>query len=324
MRRFPSSAAALVAALILALASSTAHADYKQAVMYYVQQRYDKAIQELKPDLDANPDWEFGHRLVGLCYLNLRNNALAISSLTRAVQLKSTAFATYLGLGQAYFNMQRYENALEALNQADQYLAKEKEPEKESYKLHRLKGSSYYRLERFNEAANELSAAIRLNQSEWTDFSQLGVAYYNLNRYEEAIQALQKALTLKPGQNYTMEYLGKCYFKQGVADLGAKQYDQALDHFRRAKDYNPRDGYIYYNIAEAYLFQKNYPEAEKALNQALELMPRSAEVFQRLGLVYEKQKKWDLSLSAYQKADELNPSPGLKEAISRVTELKRR
>src|SRR5262245_42094133 len=48
-----------------------ARADYKQAFAYYQQQRYDKAIQELKPDLDQNPDWEFGHRLAGLSYLGL-------------------------------------------------------------------------------------------------------------------------------------------------------------------------------------------------------------------------------------------------------------
>jgi Tfp pilus assembly protein PilF len=77
-------------------------------------------------------------------------------------------------------------------------------------------------------------------------------------------------------------------------------------------------------MAEANIFQKNYTEAEKSLNHALEIMPRSAEIFQRLGLVYEKQKRWDLALNSYQKAYELNQSPGLKEAIDRVNELKKR
>ena len=53
-------------------------------------------------------------------------------------------------------------------------------------------------------------------------------------------------------------------------------------------------------------------------------MPRSAEVFQRIGLVYEKQKRWDLALNAYHKAYDLNPSDGLKEAIARVNEVKKR
>jgi len=305
---------------VLVVLAGSGLADYKQAVQYYSQQRYDKAIQELKPELDLNPEWEFGHRLMGLSYLSLKNNALAIASLTRAVQLKSTAFPTYQGLGQAYFNMQKFDNCVQILNQGEQF-AKTSE---DKYKLYHLRGSAYYRLEKFNEAVNDLTGAIRIQGSDWTDFSQLGIVFYSLNRQDEAIQALQRALALKPGHNATVEFLGKAHFKKGVTALSAKQYGQAIDLLRKARDYTPKDGYIYYNIAEAYLFQKNFGEAEKALNQALELMPRSAEVFQRIGLVYEKQKRWDLALNAYHKAYDLNPSDGLKEAIARVNEVKKR
>lgn len=310
--------------LLLPFLAAPAFADYKQAVAYYMQGRYDKTIQELKPDLDQNPDWEFGHRLAGLSYLKLKNNALAISSLTRAVALKSKSFSTYLGLGQAYFNMQRYESCIETLNQGEQFLAAEKEPEKERYKFLQLRGYANYQLQKFNEAVNDIQAAIRISSTEWADYSQLGIAFYNLKRDDEAIQALGKALTLKPGHTVTAEYLAKAYFRRGISALSAKQYDQALDFLRKARDYNPKDGYVYYNMAEAFIFQKNFSEAEKSLNQALEIMPRSAEVFQRLGLVYEKQKKWDLALTSYQKAYEINQSQGLKEAIDRINELKKR
>ncbi len=305
---------------LLACAAAAAAADYKQAVAYYKQGRYDRAIQELKPDLDANPDWEFGHRLMGLCYLNLKNNALAIASLTRAVQLKSTVFATYQGLAQANYNIGRFENCIQALDEGARYA---KEPS-DQYYLHYLRGSAYYRLEKFQEAAAELTEAVRLRPGDWTSLSQLGICYYNLERQDEAVEALQKALTLKPGHNVTAEFLGKAYFRKGVAALSAKRYPEAIDWFQKARDYMPDNGYVHYNIAEALLFQGKYPEAEKALNQALTLMPRSAEVFQRLGLVYEKQKKWDLAVNAYQKADEINPLPSLKEAIKRVNELRKR
>jgi tetratricopeptide (TPR) repeat protein len=310
--------------LLLLFLAAPAFSDYKQAVAYYMQGRYDKAIQELKPDLDQNPDWEFGHRLAGLSYLKLKNNALAISSLTRAVTLKSKAFSTYLGLAQAYFNMQRYDSCVDALNQGEQFVAAEKEPEKERYKLLQLRGYANYQLLKFNEAVNDLQAAIRISGTDWADYSQLGISLYNLKRDDEAIQALQKALSLKSGHTVTAEYLAKAYFRRGISSLSAKQYDQALDFLRKARDYNPKDGYIYYNMAEAFVFQKNFSEAERALNQALEIMPRSAEVFQRLGLVYEKQKKWDLALTSYQKAYDINQSQGLKEAIDRVNELKKR
>lgn len=316
-------APAVVLALAVALGPAVARSDFKQAYAYYQQQRYDRAIQELKPDLDQNPDWEFGHRLAGLSYLALRNNALAIASLTRAVQLKSTTFSTYQGLGQAYFNMKKYDNCIQVLGQADA-LAKTAE---DKYKVHYTRGTALYQLENFAGAANDLSAALRDKggaSGDWTLYSQLGIAYYNLKRYDEAIQTLQKALALKLGHNATTDFLGKSYLKKGVAALQAKQYDAALDNLRKARENTPKDGFVHYNIGEAYLFQKNHAEAEKAYNAALELMPRSAEVFQRLGLVYEQQKKWDLATRAYQRANEINPTPGLKEALDRVAELKKR
>ncbi len=297
-----------------------AMADYKQAVAFFNQGRFEKVIQELKPDLEASPDWEFGHRLMGLSYLRLRNNALAISSLSRAVQLESKTPGTFLALGEAYFNMRRYDRCIEILNKGEELV----KAANDRHLLFHIRGSAHYMLESYDDAARQLTAAIRYKGSEWTDFSQLGIAYCNLDRLDESIEALNKALALKPGHNATTEFLGKAYFKKGVEALTGKDYDQALDYFGKARLNNPSDGYIYYNMAEAQLFQQDYGQAEQSLNKALELMPRSAEVFQRLGLVLEKQKKWDLSLNAYQKALELRPSPPLEESVKRVTELKKR
>ena len=154
-------------------------------------------------------------------------------------------------------------------------------------------------------------------------FSQLNVAYFNLDRYDEAIQALQKALTLKPGDAGTSDILGRIYFKQGIAALSAKQYNAAIDLLRKAGTHAPNNGYVFYNTGEACLFLNNMPEAEKAYTQARALLPGNADVLVRLGLVYERQKKWDLSLEAYRKANELSPSAALKEAIARVTEMKK-
>jgi tetratricopeptide (TPR) repeat protein len=307
----------LIGALLLVLPAA---ADWKQAVAYYNLRQYDKAIQEIKPDLDKNPDWEFPHRLAGLCYLNLKNNALAIVELSRAIQLKSPVFVTYQALAQAHFNSDRLDNCIQTLTQGEP-LAKQPA---DQYLLHHLRGSAFYRLQKFEDAIGDLTEAIRVKATEWVDFSQLGIAYYGLGRHDEAAQALQKALSLKPGDSTTTQFLGKSYFRQGAAALSSKQYNQAIDLFRKVLTYAPNDGYALYNTGEAYLFLKNYPEAEKALNQATSLLPRNAEVFQRLGLVCEEQKKWDLSLNAYQKALELSPSPVLKEAIARVAELKKK
>jgi tetratricopeptide (TPR) repeat protein len=315
---------AVIFALVFVSLLQPAGADYKQAVAFYSQKSYAKAIQELKPDLDRNPEWEFGHRLLGLCYLGLNNNALAVSSLTRASQLKSAAFSTYYGLGQAYFNMQKYDNCISALDQAEPLVAKEKDPEKEKAALYGLRGSAYYRMGKFSEAVNELINALRTNPSDSSNISMLGVSYFNLNRTDEAIQTLEKALSMKPGDSATAEVLGKAYFKKGVASLSGRQYTAAVQALLKAKDYDSKNGYIYYNLAEAYLFLKRYPEAEKELSQAADLMPKSPDVFGRMGLVYEKQKKWDLALNAYKKAEQISPAKWIKDSIERVNENKKK
>lgn len=296
----------------------TAQADYKQAVAYYNQGNYQKAIQELKPDLDKAPEWEFGHRLLGLCYLNLNNNALAVSSLGRAAQLKSPAFATYYGLGQAYFNMQKYGESIAALNQAEPLAARERNPEAEKIKLYRIRGTAYYRSERYGDAADDLTGVLRGDPSDGAVHTMLGICYFHLNRIDEAIQTLEKANALKPGEGAAKALLGKAYFKKGVQALAGRNYPAALQSLMKAKSYDPQNGYIDYNLAEVYLFQKRYPEAEKSLAAASAHLPGNAGVYTRMGLVYEKQKKRDLSLKAYKKAYELNPSKELQEAMDRV------
>ncbi len=318
MKRDRVSRALIWSTLAVVLLAVTASADYKQAIAFYNRGDFEKAIQELKPDLERNPDWESGHRLLGLCYLGLKNNALAVSSLSRAVQLKSPAFATYRGLALAYFNMQRYDDCINALNQGESRAG-----DSDQYVLHHLRGSAYFRQQKYSEALTDLTAAIRANQSEWTDFSQLGICYFDLGRLDEAIQTLQKADSMKSGQPVIAEYLGKAYFKKGVAALGAKQYAQAVEALQKAKDYSPKDGFTYFNLGEAYVFQKNFAAAEKAYLQALDLLPKNPDVYTRMGLVYENMKKWDQALNAYQKANEISPNPKLKEAITRVTEAKK-
>ncbi|MDR0311546.1 MAG: tetratricopeptide repeat protein, partial [Acidobacteriota bacterium] len=305
--------------LFAQVAVRPALADYKQAVAYYSQGDYNRAIQELKPDIDKSPDWEFGHRLLGLCYLNINNNALAVQALSRAAELKSTAFATYFGLGQAYFNMKRYNEAVSAFNRAEPLAAKEKNPETEKANVNIFRGTAYYRNNNFSEAVNDLREAIRVNSSDWTLFFMLGASYFNLNRTDEAIQTLEKAVALKPGEASVGDILGKAYLRKGVQSLSEKRYQDAVQNLQKAKTYDSKNGYVNYNLAEAYLFEKRYAEAEKELTAAGATLPDNAGVFTRLGLVYERQNKHEQALKSYRRAYELNPSPELKETIDRVS-----
>jgi tetratricopeptide (TPR) repeat protein len=319
----------LISFAIFALATAimigpAARADYKQATANYSQGKYTQAINDMKDDLNKNPDYEYGHRLVGLCYLKLGNAALAVTELSRAAELKSTAFSTYFGLGQAFFSMKKYDNCISNLDKAEPLTAKEQNADKLKADLYALRGKAYYASAKYDAAIKDLINGLRVNQSDWMSYNILGDAYLKLNRPDEAIQALEKAHSMKSDNSSITESLGKIYRKQGIDAFSGKQYDLAIKALTKAKDYIPRDGYVFYNLAEAYRFQKNYPEAEKVFTQAATLMPKNADLYERMGLVYENQKKWDLALDAYKKAAEINPAgKEIKEAIDRVTENKK-
>jgi len=57
--------------------------------------------------------------------------------------------------------MQKYDSAVQIATQGEPFLSKEKEPEKERYKLYHLRGSAFFRMQRYAEAMNDLAAAIR-------------------------------------------------------------------------------------------------------------------------------------------------------------------
>ena len=301
------------------IAIRPASADYKQAVAYYSQGDFNRAIQSLKPDIDKSPDWEFGQRLMGLSYLNINNNALAVTHLSRAAELRSTAFSTYFGLGQAYFNMRRYNDAITALNRADQLAAGEENPSAERARVHIVRGTAHYRTNNFSGAVNDLREAVRSNPSDWTLFLMQGVSYLNLNSVNEAIQALERAIALQPGEAAIRDVLGRAYLRRGTRELSEKRYRDATQTLLMAKTYDSNNGYINYNLAEAYLFEQRYADAEKELTAAADRLPDNAGVFTRLGLVYERQNKHELALGAYRKAYELNPSQELRETVDRVS-----
>jgi tetratricopeptide (TPR) repeat protein len=318
MRRHSLIGFAVLAVTTAILIVPSARADWKQAVAHYSQGKYLDAINDLKDDMANNPEWESGHRLLGLCYLRMGNNALAASELSRAAELKSPAFVTYFGLGQAQFSLKKYDKCISALNAAEPLVAKEQNQKELKADLYALRGKAYYTTGKYNEAVSDLKKAIGENQSDWMTYNILGDSYFKLNNLDEAIQYLEKAHSMKSSDASITANLGKVYLKQGIEALKATNYDLAIKALSKAKDYNSKDGVALYNLGEAYFFKKDYPKAEEALAQAMNFIPKNADAWGRLGLVYENQKKFPLALEAYTKADTISPTAETKKAIERV------
>lgn len=308
---------ALLAGIILLLGPAFLWADYQQAMIYYGRGMYDKAIEAIKPDVDAHPnDWEPGHRILGLCYVQTKRYTQAIASLTKAVQLKSNDFSTYWGLAIAYLATNQMGRVTSVLTEGER-LAKTSD---QRYDLFHARGSAYFQQKHYNEAARDFTEALRLRSNDPNDYSQLGLSYYYTKRFDDAIPPLTKAVSLKPNDTALQDLLGRCYRHRGAAALEAKRYAQALEDLNKALTYNAKDGALYYDIGLAHLLLSHYDEAERALTRSAELLSGRPDPYQQLGFLYEKKKQYGKALEAYKKAYDLKKSPDLKASLERVTQ----
>lgn len=106
------------------------------------------------------------------------------------------AYARFL-LGQA-----KHERLLEVL-------APVQEQEKTAFDLHALRGKALYRLNRCQEAVDELLKANSLYDSDITVLNAIGLSFLRLNNPQEARKALAASLKIKPNQPDIADLLKK-------------------------------------------------------------------------------------------------------------------
>ncbi len=92
---------------------------------------------------------------------------------------------------------------------------------------------------------------------------------------------------------------GNDYYSKG-------QYDQAISHYNKALEINPKHAGAYYNRGQAYLNKGQHDQAIADYNKALEIDPKFTEAYNGRGLSYAAKAEYDQALSDYNKALEIN------------------
>lgn len=101
-----------------------------------------------------------------------------------------------------------------------------------------------------------------------------------------------------------LTYLGKIFDEKG-------QFDKAIDHLNRAKNYNRKLPDIYRELALAYRHKKDFNKAAEYAGEAISLNDKDAFTHILLGNIYFDQGKTSDAIASYEKAAELEPENGL-------------
>ena len=290
--------------------------DYQKGVSFFKQERYEKAIIEFEALVKEYPEYEFGHRMRGFSYLQLKQQPQAIAAFQEALGLKEDLFESYLGLARAYFNARRFEAAITVLDQSS---AHAKSPS-HRYELLRTRGIAAFNLNRYQNSILDLEGALEIRRGEVKDLLQLGLAHYHMGNLEKAGQYLKQVLAIDPASVEARRFLGLVNYASGISLIENQKYTEAAEKIAPYTENNPSNAEAWFNLGLAYLFSGNLVAAEAAFLKDTLLRPEGGDSFARLGYLYEKRKDFHKSLAAYEKAVTL----GDVDAESSVERIKKR
>lgn len=338
--------------VVLALAlPQLAAADWEAGVAAFKSGNYKEAAQHFQEVIEQQPELFQGYLMLGQTLLKDKQAAKAVPHLQKALELNAGDVQTSILLAQALYQTRKYREVTQVLGKVDPSAL----PKGTQAAVYRMRGGSYLSTGQTDRAVADLGKAAELSPNDAKAQYDYGKAAYAAGQTKTAVRALEQAVRLD-GQNpdYRKDYVealkrsGRMargaekeatYEKAeaaaqalvsarptydnllllGEVQLGAKSYDAAVESLTKAAGMKGNDWLPQFYLGQALTAKRQFASAEPPLQKALQLASAAADqktVWRQLGFVYEKQKKYDQSISAYQKA-------GDSGSVARVEENRR-
>jgi len=154
---------------------------YNRGIDSFDKGQYAEAAQAFGQAITLKPGWADAHYGLAASYAEMGEPGKAVAEFAQVVKLTDwdgLKVLTYYHMGNAYIDMKRYEQAIEAYNQAIQL-------DSTLSKSHNNLGVAYIELSQTEEAIREFREAVRLNPKYAEAHFNLGVAYLQLGEHDE-------------------------------------------------------------------------------------------------------------------------------------------
>jgi Flp pilus assembly protein TadD len=325
---------ACIAAMALSVAT-LARADWASGVAAFQSGNLSVAVAEFQAIAQSQPEWPGGHKMLGMTYLRMKKGTEAIAALKKAYELSPEDPSVQIYLGEAYMSTGRYGDAAAFLSKVN---TSGLDAKQKGY-LARLKATALLKSGQGDRALSEFAKAIQANPNDAELQFQYGTAAYNAGDTNTAVSALAKAVQLDSGDADKQKAYAVALIRQGRlaagsaktaayqkaigaaqrvvasnssydnllllggAQMGAKQYEEAVATLERAAAKKPGEWMPHFDIGRAYIGSSQFRSAESAFKNALDKPGAATEktIWKQLGYAYEKQKKFDDAILAYEK-----------------------
>jgi tetratricopeptide (TPR) repeat protein len=179
-------------------------------------------------------------------------------------------------------------------------------------RAHIALGSALALEDRNAEAAEQFSAALRIDPGDFQARRNLGLALYHLGRVDEALAEYRKIAVPSPDS-------APLHFDIALALDGAGRTKEAIEEYARALRIDPADGQARTNLGIALFREGRVPEAVVQYGLALRALPDSARVRFNLAMALARLGGAEKAIGQYREAIRLDP--GYAEAHNNLGSL---
>ena len=293
---------------LIVLASTPASAqDWDTAISLYNQKQYRQAAKAFHTVIKANPEFWQAWYYIGVSHYNLQGYEDALDAMNNyikgAEKDEKGQAAGYYYVGFSHFNLKQYDKAIPALTRYLQL--NEKLKEKLEPTARAALGRAYVFTEKYAEAVPVLTTSVSEIKDNATNFYYLAYAHQRLNQIDKAIAALNQALTISPKDVDSLSLLGNLYLAQAQQNpTSLKQAISIGERLVAARN----DDRSWNLLGQAYLFDKQYAKAAPFLDKYARAHADQSAAWYNAGVAYSRSSQWKPAAEALEQTAKLAPT----------------
>ncbi len=281
--------------------------DWDRAISLFNQKQYRPSIREFHAVLKTHPDYYQAWYYIGAAHYQLQGYEDAIDALnnyaTGAAKDEKGLAAGYYFVGLSHYQLKQYDKAASAL--AKHITFSEKLQQNPEASARAALGRSYIFTDKFAEAIPVLTAATAETKTDATNYYYLGFANYKLGRTDPAITALKQGLTLNPKEADMLYLLGSIYLSQiRLNQTAAKLAITTGEQLLAVRD----DERSWNLLGQSYLYDQQYAKAAPLLDKYARAHADSGTAWFNVGLAYSRSSQWKPAAAALEQATKITPN----------------
>jgi tetratricopeptide (TPR) repeat protein len=257
--------------------------------------RLSKALSRLRTLEKFEPRNQEVVLTMGSIYSQLREHKQAIELFKRALEMGGEEMEEeiYLEIALEYENMDRFDKAIETLQEA---LKKTPDNETLMYEL----AYCFETADRTAECIEYYTAFIERHPFSFPAWYNIGNAYQKLDELEKSIEAYDYCIAIQPD-------FAPAYYNKAHALFKSEKYTEAITVFEETYAYEPPQAPIYCHIGECFEKLEEFDKALFYYKKSIQNDEYYADAYVGIGMVMDLQGKTTEALNYIERAIELEP-----------------